>query len=87
MREIHYKSSGGALTAETAAWLPAHGLPQVGAVGIFGAGAVGIFGAGAVRFGAGDSAWAPGLPASARCFVAVAIGARPFQFERTNLIG
>lgn len=29
--------------------MPAHGLPQ--------AGAVGIFGAGAVRFGAGDSAW------------------------------
>ena len=39
----------GPLTAEAVAWLPAHGLPQVGAVG--------IFGAGAVRFGAGDSAW------------------------------
>lgn len=46
---IYGCSAGGALTAETAAWLPAHGLPQVGAVG--------IFGAGAVRFGAGDSAW------------------------------
>ncbi len=46
---IYGCSAGGALTAETAAWLPAHGLPQ--------AGAVGIFGAGAVRFGAGDSAW------------------------------
>jgi epsilon-lactone hydrolase len=46
---IYGCSAGGALTAETAAWLPAHGLPQ--------AGAVGIFGAGAVPFGAGDSAW------------------------------
>ncbi|MGO9934365.1 MAG: alpha/beta hydrolase [Steroidobacteraceae bacterium] len=46
---IYGCSAGGALTAETAAWLPSHGLPQ--------AGAVGIFGAGAVRFGAGDSAW------------------------------
>ena len=46
---IYGCSAGGALTAEMAAWLPAHGLPQ--------AGAVGIFGAGAVRFGAGDSAW------------------------------
>jgi epsilon-lactone hydrolase len=46
---IYGCSAGGALTAEAAAWLPAHGLPQ--------AGALGIFGAGAVRFGAGDSAW------------------------------
>jgi acetyl esterase/lipase len=46
---IYGCSAGGALTAQAAAWLPAHGLPQ--------AGAVGIFGAGAVRFGAGDSAW------------------------------
>jgi epsilon-lactone hydrolase len=46
---IYGCSAGGALTAEAAAWLPAHGLPQ--------AGAVGIFGAGAVRFGGGDSAW------------------------------
>jgi epsilon-lactone hydrolase len=46
---IYGCSAGGALTAETAAWLPAHGLPQ--------AGAVGIFGAGGLRFGAGDSAW------------------------------
>jgi len=42
-------SAGGALTAQTAAWLPAHGLPQ--------AGAVGIFGAGGVRFREGDSAY------------------------------
>jgi acetyl esterase/lipase len=42
-------SAGGALSAETAAWLPAHGLPQ--------AGAIGVFGAGGVRFGAGDSAY------------------------------
>lgn len=46
---IYGCSAGGALTAQAAAWLPAHGLPQ--------AGAVGIFGAGGVRFGAGDSAW------------------------------
>jgi acetyl esterase/lipase len=49
---IYGCSAGGALTAEAAAWLPAHGLPQ--------AGAVGIFGAGAVRFGAGDSAYIAG---------------------------
>lgn len=42
-------SAGGALSAEVAAWLPAHGLPQ--------AGAIGIFGAGGTRFGAGDSAY------------------------------
>lgn len=40
-------SAGGALTAQTAAWLPAHNLPQVGAIG--------IFGAGGVRFTSGDS--------------------------------
>jgi acetyl esterase/lipase len=42
-------SAGGALTAQLAAWLPAHGLPEPGAAG--------IFGAGAVRFGSGDSAY------------------------------
>lgn len=42
-------SAGGSLTAQLAAWLPAHGLPQ--------AGAIGIFGAGGVRFMGGDSAW------------------------------
>lgn len=41
-------SAGGSLTAQAAAWLPAHGLPQPGAIG--------IFGAGAVRFSTGDSA-------------------------------
>jgi acetyl esterase/lipase len=41
-------SAGGVLTAQAAAWLPAHGLPQ--------AGAVGIFGAGGVPFHAGESA-------------------------------
>jgi acetyl esterase/lipase len=46
---IYGCSAGGMLTAEAAAWLPAHGLPQ--------AGAIGIFGAGGVRFGAGDSAY------------------------------
>ena len=45
-------SAGGALTAQTASWLPAHGLPQ--------AGAVGIFGAGGVRFNHGDSAYLSG---------------------------
>lgn len=45
-------SAGGMLSAQTAAWLPAHGLPQ--------AGAVGVFGAGAVRFPAGDSAYVAG---------------------------
>jgi acetyl esterase/lipase len=42
-------SAGGSLTAQAAAWLPAHGLPQPGAIG--------IFGAGAVRFSTGDSAY------------------------------
>lgn len=49
---IYGGSAGGALTAQTAAWLPAHGLPQ--------AGAVGIFGAGGVPFGAGESAYVAG---------------------------
>ena len=46
---IYGCSAGGALTAQAAAWLPAHDLPQ--------AGAIGIFGAGGVRFNAGDSAY------------------------------
>jgi epsilon-lactone hydrolase len=46
---IYGCSAGGALTAQTAAWLPAHGLPQVGAIG--------IFGAGGIRFETGDSAY------------------------------
>ncbi|MCB2061358.1 MAG: alpha/beta hydrolase [Novosphingobium sp.] len=46
---IYGCSAGGALTAQTGAWLPAHGLPQ--------AGALGIFGAGGVRFREGDSAY------------------------------
>ena len=33
-------SAGGTLSAQAAAWFPAHGLPQAGAVGIFGSGAV-----------------------------------------------
>jgi epsilon-lactone hydrolase len=45
-------SAGGALTGQAAAWMPMHGLPQFGAIG--------IFGAGAVRFGAGDSAYISG---------------------------
>ena len=49
---IYGCSAGGALTAQLAAWLPTKGLPQPGAVG--------IFGAGGVRFGAGDSAWIAG---------------------------
>lgn len=46
---IYGCSAGGALTAQMAAWLPRHGLPQPGAIG--------IFGAGGVRFMSGDSAW------------------------------
>jgi acetyl esterase/lipase len=45
-------SAGGVLTAQAAAWLPAHGLPQ--------AGAVGIFGAGGAPFEAGESAYIAG---------------------------
>ena len=50
-------SAGGALTGQAGAWLPAHGLPQ--------AGALGIFGAGAVRFRAGDSAYFSGYASGA----------------------
>lgn len=46
---IYGCSAGGSLTAQAAAWLPAHGLPMPGAIG--------IFGAGAVRFSSGDSAY------------------------------
>ena len=49
---IYGCSAGGALSAQVAAWLPAHGLPQ--------AGAIGIFGSGAVRFSSGDSAYFSG---------------------------
>lgn len=49
---IYGGSAGGALTAQAAAWLPAHGLPQ--------AGAIGIFGAGGVPFHAGESAYVAG---------------------------
>jgi acetyl esterase/lipase len=49
---IYGCSAGGALTAQSAAWLPAHGLHQPGAIG--------IFGAGAVRFETGDSAYVAG---------------------------
>jgi acetyl esterase/lipase len=36
---IYGCSAGGSLSGQVAAWLPAHGLPQAGAIGIFGAGA------------------------------------------------
>jgi acetyl esterase/lipase len=49
---IYGCSAGGALTAQTAAWLPAHGLPEPAAIG--------IFGAGGVRFMTGDSAYIAG---------------------------
>jgi acetyl esterase/lipase len=49
---VYGGSAGGVLTAQTAAWLPAHGLPQ--------AGAVGVFGAGGVPFHVGESAWVAG---------------------------
>ncbi|MBC2667740.1 alpha/beta hydrolase fold domain-containing protein [Novosphingobium piscinae] len=45
-------SAGGNLAAQAAAYLPAKGLPQ--------AGAIGIFGAGAIRFQTGDSAYIAG---------------------------
>ena len=46
---IYGCSAGGALTAQMAAWLPKRGLPQPGAIG--------IFGSGGVRFMQGDSAY------------------------------
>jgi acetyl esterase/lipase len=46
---IYGCSAGGAISGQVAAWLPAHGLPQ--------AGAIGIFGAGAGSFGMGDSSY------------------------------
>ncbi len=49
---IYGCSAGGALTAQAASWLPAHGLPQPGGIG--------IFGAGGVRFMSGDSAYISG---------------------------
>jgi monoterpene epsilon-lactone hydrolase len=49
---IYGGSAGGALTAQVAAWLLAHGQPQ--------AGAIGVFGAGAVPFDAGESAYVAG---------------------------
>lgn len=49
---IYGCSAGGALTAQIAAWLPSKGLPQPGAIG--------IFGAGGVRFTSGDSAYIAG---------------------------
>lgn len=45
-------SAGGALTAQVAAWLPGKGLPQPGAIG--------IFGAGGTRFMTGDLAYVAG---------------------------
>jgi len=54
---IYGCSAGGALTAQAAAWVPAHGLPSPGAVG--------IFGAGGVRFGGGDSAYISGYVSGA----------------------
>lgn len=49
---IYGGSAGGALAAQAVAWLSAHGLPQ--------AGAVGIFGAGAAPFDSGESAYVAG---------------------------
>jgi len=46
---IYGGSAGGVLAAQTAAWLAAHGLPQ--------AGALGVFGAGGTPFEAGESAY------------------------------
>lgn len=49
---IYGCSAGGALSGQVAAWLPAHGLPKPGAIG--------IFGSGAARFATGDSAYFSG---------------------------
>lgn len=49
---IYGCSAGGALSGQVAAWLPAHGLPVPGAIG--------IFGSGAARFATGDSAYLSG---------------------------
>ncbi|PEQ14255.1 esterase [Novosphingobium sp. PC22D] len=49
---IYGGSAGGVLSAQVAGWLPRHGLPQ--------AGAVGIFGAGGAPFHAGESAYIAG---------------------------
>jgi acetyl esterase/lipase len=49
---IYGCSAGGTLSAEMAAWLPAHGLPQ--------AGAIGVLGAGGTRARVGDSAYFAG---------------------------
>lgn len=49
---IYGGSAGGLLAAQAAAWLPGHGLPQ--------AGALGVFGAGGVPFQAGESAYLAG---------------------------
>ncbi len=49
---IYGCSAGGALSAQVAAWLPKQGLPQ--------AGAIGIFGSGAARFASGDSSYISG---------------------------
>ena len=46
---IYGCSAGGMLSGQAAAWLPAHGLPQ--------AGAIGIFGSGSAKMGVGDSAY------------------------------
>ena len=59
-------SAGGTLTAQGAAWFPAHGLPQAGAVGIFGSGAV-IYKPGDANYIAAyvDGAFAPPPPPGA----------------------
>jgi epsilon-lactone hydrolase len=49
---IYGCSAGGALSAQVAAWLPKQGLPQPGAIG--------IFGSGAARFATGDSSYIAG---------------------------
>jgi epsilon-lactone hydrolase len=49
---IYGCSAGGALSAQVAAWLPTKGLPQPGAIG--------IFGSGAARFATGDSSYIAG---------------------------
>jgi acetyl esterase/lipase len=59
---IYGCSAGGALSGEAAAWLPAHGLPAPGAIGIFGAGAGRTTGDSSYISGYVDGAFPPPPP-------------------------
>lgn len=77
---IYGCSAGGALSGMMAAWLPAHGLPQ--------AGAIGIFGAGAGRFQVGDSAYTAAYISGGeppRAGVAPRMGSGRSYFDGVNM--